>query len=293
MLGYLRSLIRRKSVGFCFLSFLLFLCACCELDLQGNDAIQPKLSEASLQVVVLEDRSGCEVSGVPGKLGFDDFYKKYCDAGGIPVISSENVRDLALQQAYYIIMNMLAPIPEVRQELIANGAYFAIIGIKEQQTTLPEYAHLDSDYWDQRARGLGGSRDLPITSVGEENLLCMSRMVDGYRGESVAVHEFAHTISLMGLKKEDFEILEREFNSIYESAIAEGLWYDTYAGSNAGEYWAEGVQTYFNTNLSSEKPDGVHNHVNTREELAGYDPALYAFISAFFHDFEWTPICPE
>jgi hypothetical protein len=39
--------------------------------------------------------------------------------------------------------------------------------------------------------------------------------------------------------------------------------------------------------------DGVHNDVNTREELAEYDPALYEFISGIFNDFIWTPTCPN
>jgi len=230
------------------------------------------------------------VGSVPKEYSFDPFYEKYCDAGGIPVISSGSVDDLALKQAYYVIMNMLAPIPDVRQELVSNGAYFGIIGKRERLTTLPEYAHMDSFYWDRRARGLGGSKASPLTSTAEENLLCLTW--DRYWGESIAVHEFAHTISLAGLGA-DFEPLLAEFTGLYESAIQEGLWQDTYAGSDILEYWAEGVQSYFNANLEAEPPDGDHNYVNTREELADYDPALFDFISRVFHGLEWTPACPE
>ena len=236
------------------------------------------------------DRNGCVVGSVPKEYSFDPFYEKYCDAGGIPVISSGSVDDLALKQAYYVIMNMLAPIPDVRQELVSNGAYFGIIGKRERLTTLPEYAHMDSFYWDKRARGLGGSKASPLTSTAEENLLCLTW--DRYWGESIAVHEFAHTISLAGLGA-DFEPLLAEFTGLYESAIQEGLWQDTYAGSDILEYWAEGVQSYFNANLEAEPPDGDHNYVNTREELADYDPALFDFISRVFHGLEWTPACPE
>jgi len=237
-----------------------------------------------------EDRSGCLVSSVPNELGFDPFYKKYCDADGIPIISSGGVDDLALQQAHYLITSMLAPIPEVRQELISNGAYFGIIGKSEMQTTLPEYSHMDSQYWDRRARGLGGSRDMPITSAAEENLLCLPW--DRYRGESIAVHEFAHTIALLGFG-DNFDSLLEEFSDLYESAIQKGLWINTYAGSDIQEYWAEGVQSYFNTNLEAEPTDGVHNHVNTREELAEYDPQLHEFISRVFNGYRWTADCPH
>jgi len=236
-----------------------------------------------------EDRSGCVVKDIPKRYSFDPFYKKYCDAGGIPIISSGDVDDLALKQAYYIIMNMLAPIPEVRQELISNGAYFGVIGMYESLTEMPEYAHMDNQYWDQRARGLGGGKNNPFTTDAEENLLCLTW--DRYYGESIAVHEVAHTISLAGLG-DNFETMLAEFTGLYESALQKGLWAKTYAGSNIQEYWAEGVQSYFNTNIEADPPDGVHNYVNTRQELAEYDPALYEFISRFFHGFEWTPTCP-
>jgi hypothetical protein len=51
------------------------------------------------------------------------------------------------------------------------------------------------------------------------------------------------------------------------------------------------VQSYFNTNLTSNPSDGVHNQVATRDELSIYDPGLYQFISRFFRDFDWTPTC--
>ncbi len=237
-----------------------------------------------------EDRSGCVVGPVPEGFSFDPFYEKYCDAGGIPIISSGDVSDLALQQAYYIVSSMLAPIPEARAELVAYGAYFGVIGAEEELTDMPEYAHMDSAYWDQRARGLGGSYGSPITTAAEENLLCLPW--DRYFGESIAVHEFAHTISLMGLG-DSFDILLEEFTDLYQSAIRQGLWLHTYAMTDIGEYWAEGVQSYFNTNLESDPADGVHNYVNTREELEAYDQALHDFIARMFNDYRWTPICPD
>jgi hypothetical protein len=272
------------------LTALLLLSAC--ISNFDNDVESKKdiIDVSDVPTPTIADRSRCVVSSVPEDYSFNSFYEKYCDADGIPVISSGEVEDLALQQAYYVIMNMLASIPEVRQELIANGAYFGVIGISEELTSLPEYIHMDSEYWDKRARGLGGSKEIPITTTAEENLLCLT--FDRWYGESIAVHEFAHTISLMGIGA-DFEILESEFTGLYESAIQQELWINTYAGSNILEYWAEGVQSYFNTNLESEPTDGVHNYVNTREELADYDPALFDFISRFFHNHKWAPTCPD
>ena len=212
---------------------------------------------------------------------FSDFYTKYCDTGGISIISSEEVDDLALQQAYYIINNLLGPIPEVRQQLVSRGYYVAIIGRNEEQTTLPEYRHMDSDYWDMRARGLGGDRGTKITSCGEENLFCLGRWKDRYHGESILVHEFAHTIHLAGLGS-NYKDFNEGVQDLYYKAYGEDLWENTYASTNHLEYWAEGVQGYFNTNLSANPADGLHNKINTREELAEYDPALYELIADFF-----------
>jgi len=69
-----------------------------------------------------EDRSGCVVKAPPYELEFDPFYSKYCDAAGIPIISSASVEERALGQAYYLVMNILTPIPQVRKQLIYNGA---------------------------------------------------------------------------------------------------------------------------------------------------------------------------
>jgi hypothetical protein len=249
------------------------------------------VSAVSTPVLVpSEDRRGCVVGPVPHELSAHPFYEKYCDAGGIPILSSQDVEDRALQQAYYLISNMLAPIPEVRAQLLDGCAYIAVIGTWEDLTALPEYSLMDGNYWNQRARALGGSPRKPLTSAPEENLVCARR--DRYYGEGILVHEFAHTIRLLGLGPGN-DTFTSELTDLYDAAIAQGLWANTYAGTNAEEYWAEGVQSYFNTNLGSNPADGVHNQVDTRDELSVYDPQLYQFISRFFRDFDWTPTCPN
>ena len=63
--------------------------------------------------------------------------------------------------------------------------------------------------------------------------------------------------------------------------MAAGKWKDTYAATNIEEYWAEGVQDWFNVNAEVPKPDGKHNQVNTRKELKAYDRGLYDILSEF------------
>lgn len=103
---------------------------------------------------------------------------------------------------------------------------------------------------------------------------------DPYDSESILIHEFAHAIHLMALVDID-EKFQDKLDECFNSATESGLWKDTYAATNAAEYWGEGVQSWFDTNREN---DGIHNHVNTREELKQYDPELYKLIKSVFVD---------
>ena len=48
-----------------------------------------------------------------------------------------------------------------------------VIGANEGVRSIPEHSWLPS-WWDQRARGLGGTLTNPISTGAEENLLCWS-----------------------------------------------------------------------------------------------------------------------
>jgi hypothetical protein len=61
--------------------------------------------------------------------------------------------------------------------------------------------------------------------------------------------------------------------------MARGLWRSKYASVNHAEYFAEGVQSWFNNNRP---PDHDHNHVDTREELREYDPGLASICEEVF-----------
>ena len=61
---------------------------------------------------------GCVVTNPPNDLSVDPFYTKYCPAGGIPVLSSEDVPDLALQVVWNTIMNMLSARPDIHSEMV-------------------------------------------------------------------------------------------------------------------------------------------------------------------------------
>ncbi len=63
-----------------------------------------------------------------------------------------------------------------------------------------------------------------------------------------------------------------------------------YTFSNISEYWAEGVQSWFDTNRQN---DSSHNHVDTRAELKSYDPALAKLVEEVFGDGPWRYVRPD
>lgn len=232
------------------------------------------------------------ITAPPKLLKLDPFYKKYMDANGIPVISSWRVPDSALVQAWNIVVFMTNDLPPaVLKQMQKVGARVGVMARYEGTTDIPEHAHLAKDTtinWDLRARGLGGDMELPLTTCAEENLLCYQ--IDKYHAEDILIHEFAHAIHLIGIAPVD-STFNQKLQKYLDNAIAEGRFDDTYAQTDIYEYWAEGVQDWFNVNAEVEKPDGKHNQVNTREELKAYDPDLYNLIHQYFSDFKGSPSC--
>jgi hypothetical protein len=136
------------------------------------------------------------------------------------------------------------------------------------------------DYWDARARGMGGSTRDPFCSCAEENLLGYPG--DPYAAECILIHELAHNIHLRGMVNVD-PTFDQRLKATYVAAMAAGLWKGKYASVNHHEYFAEGVQSWFDNNREN---DHDHNHVNTREELLDYDPRLAALCREVFGDTE-------
>lgn len=212
----------------------------------------------------------------------DPFYKKYVVTKGFPILGSDKVSDEALIEAADIVDHMLNGRDDVREAMIKNKVRLVVMAPNEMTTDVPEQRDMTpKDYWDRRARGLGGSKRKPVASCAEENLLNLKG--DRYFNENILVHEFAHTIHGTGLRDVDPTCNER-LRDAYRNAMEKGLWKNTYAATNAGEYWAEGVQSYFDTNAP---PGRVHNEIDTREELAEYDPELFKLIDEAFKGSKW------
>ena len=176
--------------------------------------------------------------------------------------------------------------------MVRRGMRAAVIARDEKLTQIPEYADLYSVFpnrdWDA-LRGVGATLDRPVSSVGEENLLCDRNTP--FTGEFILPQTFSHGLRALGIAPSvaDFN---RRLEDAYERALAAGLWADTFAAANAAQYFAEGVQDWFDANSEATPADGVHNQVNTRAELKTYDATLAGMIGDYLADDTWRPSCP-
>src|SRR5262245_51714692 len=188
---------------------------------------------------LIEDYVEANVGPIPSDLTLDPFYKKHTDALGIPVVSSEKVPDAALLVARDIVIHMLAKRSDFREAMVGRKMRVIVMARSESTTDLPEQKDwkkpgvddrrltreerehyderigrlTDKEYWDRRARGMGGNP----TSCAEENLLGYPGT--RYFGENILVHEFAHGIMDIGIRKADPE-LHRRIRATYREAMA-------------------------------------------------------------------------
>ena len=264
-------------------------------------------SQAVLAAVVLLAGAGCDagttkllgsdycavpVSAPPADLGADRFYAKYLDGDGIPVMASSMVDDKAVVAACQIVLHMVRKRQDVRDAMIRQHQSVTIIGVDEVTTDIPEYRNLyqmypNSSDWD-RLRGVGATTIIPVASVGEENMLCLQN--DVFAGERLLVQTFATAVKL-GVEAADNTFKSR-IRAAWDAATSAGLWRNTYAAVNEIEYYAEGVQSWFDANPDVAQTDGTNGPINTRGELKAYDPALAALIAETMPDDTWRPTCP-
>jgi hypothetical protein len=219
---------------------------------------------------------------VRSKLDLSPFYQKYLSLDGLPVVGSAKVSDYALKEAAWILRHMLAGRSDILHALADNRVRVAVMAWNEFTTDIPEHSRLKpKEYWDRRARGLGATPEAPAVSCAEENLLCFPG--DPYSAENILIHEFAHTIHEMGLSVVD-PTFDGRLKAAYENAKSHGLWSHTYAITDRKEYWAEGVQDWFDNNREN---DSAHGSVNTRAELLVYDPNLAKLCAEVFGEGPW------
>lgn len=239
------------------------------------------------------EAAAMEVGPVPAaereRLGLADTYTQYARAAeGIPVLATARVRREAVAEAAWLINRMLTKRRDVAREIARSPARFVVMAHDEFTTDVPEHADLHPrEYWDRRARGLGATLERPATSCGEENLLCFPG--DPYATENILIHEFGHTIHELGLVRAD-PTFQGRLEAAFTAAGEHGRWKGTYAATNAAEYWAEGVQSWFSCNRVD---DDQHGRVNSPAAVREHDPPLASLLEEVFGADPWCYVPPH
>ncbi|MGB5380520.1 MAG: hypothetical protein WBO25_05910 [Acidimicrobiia bacterium] len=223
----------------------------------------------------------------------EDFYRMTCEQSGITIAAADSITPDALEAAADRISALLAARPDLAAAVAASIDQVAIIGRDQRITALPEFEELYSTHpgtdWNRLGRSFPGTEEIPVAAGAEENLLCLES--DRYEGEDMFVRDFGWTIRRFGIASVD-PSLDRSIEDSYIRAIAADLWRNTVAEVNSDQYWAEGVQSFFDVNNEEkDEKDQIHNQIDTRDELRTYDPLLYELLVETFGETEWRPEC--
>ena len=175
-----------------------------EVNLYTHDDIEAwkeLTTEKPLNIEIPE----CRITSVPEdlrvRLRLRNFYSKYVNSNGIHILSSWRVPDSCLVQAHKTIYAMTSMLPkEVLDAMTRVNTRVVVMGRYEGTYNVPEHSSMKNDTtlnWNLRARGLGGTIYEPITSCAEENILAYP--IDKYHAEDILIHEFSHSIHLIGI----------------------------------------------------------------------------------------------
>lgn len=233
--------------------------------------------------------SSSSITKPPSCLKLSPFYTKYLNSGGIPIAGSDHVSDIALFKVKETLEFMLRGLTKVREKMLGKYVRISIAGEGESINDI------------LRAESVSTRTHKPVTLIGnrrvvtvvlQDNILCSQS--DKWASEDVLVHELAHAIHEGGIKYADPNF-EQKLKQAYDNRGSK--WSYTYADSQAEEYLAEGVQSFYGVNGSGvgfgiiqngilvANRDGIHNHVDTPQELQTHDPSLYQLIEDYFPPF--------
>ena len=244
----------------------------------------PGLSPCAGAIKASEELLATQLPPPPSSLRLDGEYRKYVDAGGIPIVAPIGVADEALLRARDVLSEMLANRPKLYAALARNRTRVAIGERRGVLADFPEFRNwgryemlggrIGGVYEDEYIVGTRGA----VTAVFEETLLCHDEARS--KGEDVFVHEIAHAVEYALPAS-----FRRRTDSAYRKAMANGLWQGAYAASSAREYWAEAVGAWFAVGGSRRLG------VTSRPSLRRYDPGVAALVQEVFGDAELRASC--
>ncbi len=231
-----------------------------------------------------------QVAPPPASLELDPYYRKYLDAGGIPVVASSNVDDAELYHARDIIVAMLSDRPDILAAMVANR--FRVIIYEDDGCRGPfQVPELRDDLPPGRCTntvGLATIQGIADRLTGQVLLVIEALGVAPAflpYCNFIFVHEFAHLVDYaLSYRLPGPAVFDPGFRprvqSAYNAAIAAGLYQDAYAATSPREYWAEAVTFWF-------LPDMLTGLVRTPahvSELVHYDPPAARLVEEVFGD---------
>ena len=232
----------------------------------------------------------------PARFKVDPYYTKFTFAREFPVLGSEKVGDEAMLKANDTVRKMFAYRHDILKAMIAEGARLVVFGRAEKLSDLPEFRDSKATPGFEEVRYLDYDPKLKLMVVPEENVLGLPS--DPFAGEGLVVGLFARGLHRVTAsrpvdpefdkrrQKQQYELrvkrLDVEFDQrlqkLYDDAIAKGRWKGAAAARDRVEYWAAGVEAYFDASGSSHAPNDADRPITTREALKSYDPDLYALV---------------
>jgi hypothetical protein len=232
----------------------------------------------------------------PAKFKIDPYYRKFTYAREFTVLGSGQVSDEALLKANDMIRKMFAYRHDILKAMIADGARLVVLGPKERLSDLPEFKDERKKAGFDETRFLDYTSKMKLMVVPEENVLRLRH--EPFAGTQMVVSVFAkglfHVVGqrpvLPGFDKmgprQQYELrvtrLDIEFDrrllKLYEDARTNKLWSGTPAARGRTEYWAAGVEAYFDAAGAGLPPHNADRPITTREALKSYDAGLYALV---------------
>eukprot|EP00746_Dinoflagellata_sp_MGD_P024750 gnl/MRDRNA2_/MRDRNA2_158113_c0_seq1.p1 gnl/MRDRNA2_/MRDRNA2_158113_c0~~gnl/MRDRNA2_/MRDRNA2_158113_c0_seq1.p1 ORF type:complete len:256 (+),score=45.78 gnl/MRDRNA2_/MRDRNA2_158113_c0_seq1:98-865(+) len=206
-------------------------------------------------------------------------------AGKIPICAFPEVDEAAIKRAELVVSAMLRSADQqVISRMLSCKCSVGIIGRNQKTTDLPPHSWLkfqetdDGRDYDQSTRGLGGTKSVPTTTVGEENVLMED---DSYFWEeSILVHEFGHAVMNCGFDGWQ----QQSILNIYQDALAAGYSKQVYMFSNEDEFWANGTQAWFHAIHRTD----INAGIKTRTDLSKHLPKLALLMKEVYGDGEWS-----
>lgn len=219
------------------------------------------------------------------------YYRKYTTAWGIPIVTSNEVDDIYLQNAAELICDMLSDenlVPEIAVE-VRNLLFQTMLRIVlfpdngQVTTQVPEFKMLPP------VAGYGANADeSPVMTMG---IWTVSECDEGFsqndygrgkRGNTLP-HELMHSIHAMAADKL-IPGFSDKLKEAYQNAQSNQLWQadgesKLYINYNYEEYLAEGTEVWFNW---QPYPSSDVAYFIKQKDLKNVDPQLFEVISMIF-----------